>query len=370
CTGCENFVTDKEATENNGVCPDHQRPYEKLSEENYYLKASQFSEQIRTAVETNKLRIVPEFRKREFLDLIKDGVKDVSVSRPRKNLSWGITVPGDETQVMYVWLDALSNYITVLGYPNDTTWQDFWPADVQVVGKDILRFHAGIWPAILLGLGLPLQKVLLVHGFVNVGGVKMSKSLGNGVEPMEVIQTYGTDAFRYYFSRHVPTQDDGDFTWERFEIAYNSELGNDLGNLVQRVAAMITRYQSGVIGDKPQPEHDMGPYHVAMENFEFNKAIDEVWVTVQALNRYLEQVKPWEIAKQRDTDTEAAEHLSEVLAYVSGALLQIADMLLPFMPATAKAIHDLFEADVIPAVVTPLFPKIYKHTPDPHAVQA
>lgn len=370
CTGCENFVTDKEATENNGACPDHQRPYEKLSEENYYLKASQFSEQIRTAVETDKLRIVPEFRKREFLDLIKDGIKDVSVSRPRKDLSWGITVPGDETQVMYVWLDALSNYITVLGYPNDTTWQDFWPADVQVVGKDILRFHAGIWPAILLGLGLPLQKVLLVHGFVNVGGVKMSKSLDNGVEPMEVIQTYGTDAFRYYFSRHVPTQDDGDFTWERFEIAYNSELGNDLGNLVQRVAAMITRYQSGVIGDKPQPEHDMGPYHMAMENFEFNKAIDEVWVTVHALNRYLEQVKPWEIAKQRDTDTEAAEHLSEVLAYVSGALLQIADMLLPFMPASAKAIHDIFEPDVIPSVVTPLFPKIYKHTPDPHAVQA
>lgn len=134
------------------------------------------------------MKIVPEFRKREFLELIKDGIKDVSVSRPRKNLAWGVSVPGDESQVMYVWLDALSNYITVLGYPDNESWRDYWPADVQVVGKDILRFHAGIWPAMLMGLDLPLPKVLLVHGHVNVGGTKMSKSLGNGVEPNDVIK--------------------------------------------------------------------------------------------------------------------------------------------------------------------------------------
>lgn len=367
CTGCENFVTDKEATTNNGTCPDHQKPYERLSEENYYFKASQFSDQIRTSIETGKLRIVPEFRKNEFLELIKDGIKDVSVSRPRKNLSWGISVPGDDTQVMYVWLDALSNYITVLGYPDREEWREYWPADVEVVGKDILRFHAGIWPAMLMGLDLPLPKVLLVHGFVGVGGVKMSKSLGNGVGPTEVIDAYGTDAFRYYFSRHIPTQEDGDFTWEKFESAYNNELGNDLGNLVQRVAAMITRYQAGVIGDAAQAEHDMGPYRSAMDAFEFNRALDIVWNTIRSLNQFLENVKPWEIAKQREKDTEAAEHLAEVLAHAVSTLIQVADLLQPFMPTTAEIIHATFDTGVVPAGVTPLFPKMYLHTEDPRA---
>jgi len=370
CVGCEAFVTDKEATDNNGICPDHNQPYQRLSEENYYFKASQFSEQIREAITTNRLRIIPEFRKLEFLELIKDGVKDVSVSRPRKNLGWGISVPGDESQVMYVWIDALSNYLTVLGYPDQPEWSEYWPADVQVVGKDILRFHAGIWPAMLLGLDVPLPKTLLVHGFVSVGGTKMGKSLGNGISPHEVIEAYGTDAFRYYFSRHIPTQDDGDFTWEKFENAYNNELGNDLGNLVQRVAAMIQRYQAGVIGDGPQAEHDMGPYHEAMEHFEFNKAMDVTWNTVRSLNGYLENVKPWEIAKKRDTDTDAADHLSEVLAHASSTLIQIADLLTPFMPSTAATIHGMFDSGVVPAEITPLFPKIYLHTQDPRAPKA
>ena len=196
---------------------------------------------------------------------------------------------------------------------------------------------------------------------------KMSKSLSNGVEPMEVINSYGADAFRYYFSRHIPTTDDGDFTWEKFETAYNTELGNDLGNLVQRVAAIVTRYQAGVIGDAPQAEHDMGPYREAMQNFEFSRALDEVWNTVRALNQYLEHVKPWEIAKAREKDTDAAEHLTEVLAYASSTLLQVADLLVPFMPGTAQAIHRIFETVVIPGDVVPLFPKIYLHTQDPRA---
>ena len=231
CQGCEAFVTDTEAAENNGVCPDHKTPYQRLSEENYYFKTSAFSDKIREAIESGRMKIVPEFRKKEFLALIGNGLQDVSVSRPRKNLSWGVAVPDDDSQVMYVWLDALSNYITVIGYPDRTEeWQSFWPADVQVVGKDILRFHAGIWPAMLMALDLPLPKVLLVHGFINVNGAKMSKSLGNGVGPSDIVPHYGVDAFRYYFLRHVPTQEDGDFTWERFEAAYNGELGNDLGN--------------------------------------------------------------------------------------------------------------------------------------------
>jgi len=366
CMGHEAFFTDKEVEATSGTCSDHQTPYQRVSEENYYLKASAFTEQIHAAIESGKMKIVPDFRRKEFLEMIKDGVQDVSISRPKKNLSWGVPVPGDPEQIMYVWLDALANYITILGYPDKEGWQEYWPADVQIMGKDILRFHAGIWPAMLLGLGLPLPKKLMVHGFVNVAGAKMSKTVGNVVDPNEVIDNYGLDAFRYFFSRHIPSLDDGDFTWEKFETAYNTELGNDLGNLVQRVGAMVTRYQAGVIGDAPQAEHDMRRYHEAMTNLQFDSALDEVWQMVRSLNQYIENVKPWEIAKNKDKDTDAENHLGEVLATAVGGLLQVADLLVPFLPGTAKAIHTSFETGVVqPQGV--LFPKIYRYTPDPHS---
>lgn len=365
CVGHEAFFTDKEVEATGGVCPDHQKPYEQVAEENYYLRTSSFSDKIREAIESGKMQIVPEFRKNEFLELMKDGLPDVSISRPRKSLSWGVPVPNDPDQVIYVWLDALSNYITVLGYPDQEQWREFWPADIQVIGKDILRFHAGIWPAMLLGLGLPLPKKLLVHGFVNVGGAKMSKTVGNVVDPIEIIDNYGMDAFRYFFSRHIPTQDDGDFTWEKFENAYNSELGNDLGNLVQRVASMVVRYQAGVIDRKTSGgEHDMSPYRKAFDNLQFDRAIDEAWVSIHSLNKYLETIKPWEIAKRRETDTEAAAHLNDVLSHAVGTLLQIGDLLHPFLPETAAKIHEIFESGVVKADGV-LFPRIYNHTPDP-----
>lgn len=367
CMGHEAFFTEKEVAETNGVCPDHQTPYEKVSEENYYLRTSDFTDKIREAIETGRMEIVPEFRKNEFLELMKDGLKDVSISRPKKNLTWGIPVPGDHDQIMYVWLDALANYITVLGYPDHDGWQEYWPADVQVVGKDILRFHAGIWPAMLMGLELPLPKKLLVHGFVNVGGAKMSKTVGNVVDPVEIIDTYGLDAFRYFFARHIPTQDDGDFTWEKFENAYNNELGNDLGNLVSRVASMITRYQAGVIGDTPKGEHDMEPYRQAIVELRFDRALDEVWLMVRSLNQYLENVKPWEIAKQRQTEADAEQHLGEVLGHAVNTLLQVAHLLEPFMPNAAAAIQKTFASGVVVPIEGEggLFPKIYNHTPNP-----
>jgi len=369
CMGHEAFFTDKEVKETEGVCPDHQTPYERVSEENYYLKTSAFSEKIREAIETDRMQILPAFRKHEFLELMKDGLKDVSISRPKKNLTWGVPVPGDPEQIMYVWLDALANYITVLGYPDKPEWQDFWPADVQVIGKDILRFHAGIWPAMLIGLDLPLPKRLLVHGFVHVGGAKMSKTVGNVVDPNEIIDQYGVDAFRYFFARHIPTQDDGDFTWEKFENAYNNELGNDLGNLIQRVASMVSRYQSGVIGDAPLGDHDMKPYYDAMNNLEFNSALDEVWETVRALNKFIEVTKPWEIAKGREKDPDAEGHLAEVLSHAVGTLLQIAEQLTPFLPETAGAIKSIFSTGVIVPLGREggLFPKIYLRTADPRA---
>ena len=365
--GEESFVSDKVATENNGISPDHGIPYERLSEENYFFKVSAFSSKIREAIETDKIKIVPKFRKQEILNLIDEGLEDVSISRPRKSLSWGVSVPDDPNHVMYVWFDALSNYLSVLGYPQDETWREYWPADLQVVGKDILRFHAIIWPAMLLGLGLPLPKVILAHGHISSNGRKMSKTIGNVVDPYEVVDNYGADAFRYYFSRHVPTLTDGDFTWERFETAYNTELSNDLGNLVQRATGMITRYQAGVIGDVTQNEHDMKEYHDAMKNYQFDEALASVWGKVRALNQYIDNIKPWEIAKKVETDSEAKEHLADVLSYIAGALLQVGDLLMPFMPTTARKINAIFETGVVQFDGEPLFPKIYLHTADPRS---
>lgn len=371
CVGHEAFFTDKEVQASDGVCPDHGTRYEQVSEENYFFKTSAFTEKIVAALHDGTMEIYPEYRKAEFLELIKDGLADVSVSRPKRNLSWGVPVPDDPDQVMYVWIDALANYITVIGYPDrPQEFSTFWPADVEVIGKDILRFHAGIWPAMLLGMGLQLPKKLLVHGHINVSGTKMSKTIGNVVDPIEVIDNYGLDAFRYYFARHIPTLDDGDFTWEKFESAYNGELGNDLGNLIQRVAGMITRYQAGVIGTSNQTEHDMTAYHDAMASLQFNKAFDEVWDMVRSLNQYIDSVKPWEIAKQRDTDPEAEPHLAEVLAHCAGALVQIGDLLVPFMPATATAIHSTFDSGVVQIQDGVLFPKIYRYTEDPRAPKA
>lgn len=371
CQGCEAFYTEKEVAEQGGICRNHKTPFERLSEENYYLRISEFTEKIIEAIQSDKMKIVPKFRKKEFLKFLENGLEDVSISRPKKNLSWGVPVPSEPSQVMYVWIDALANYLSVIGYPDrHDEWVEFWPANVQVIGKDILRFHAGIWPAMLLGLGLPLPKQLLVHGHISSGGMKMSKSVGNVVDPNEIIDNYGLDAFRYYFSRHIPTLDDGDFTWEKFEKAYNNELGNDLGNLISRVANMIKRYQSGVIGDIPGDEFDLHNYENHMKNLEFNKAMDEVWVLVRAHNQYIENVKPWEIAKLAKESKDEENHLAEVLAHSAGGILQIAKMLEPFMPETAEKINTIFASGVIrDKEIGILFPKIYLKTEDPRAAK-
>lgn len=363
CVGCESFVTPQQAAANNGVCPDHKTPYQQLSEENYYFKLSAFGEQIRQSLVGGEFKIVPSFRQNEILQLIKEGLHDISISRPKKHLSWGVPVPGDDNQVMYVWFEAVLNYLSVLGYPDQPNFKTFWPPDVWVGGKDILRFHAAILPAIVIALDLPLPKVLLVHGHVLNSGDKMSKTVGNVVSPLDIIGTYGVDAFRYYFLRHVPTIDDGDFTWEKFENAYNNELGNELGNLVQRVVSMINRYQNGVIGDMPRPKHDAGTFAAEMHDLRLDRALEAIWVAVRNLNVYLEEVKPWEIAK----NPENAEHLQEVLAYAAGSLTQVADLLWPFLPTTAETIKKIFEGGQISPYKGVLFPKIYQHTADPRA---
>jgi methionyl-tRNA synthetase len=332
--------------------PDHPQAYQKLEEENYFFRLSKYTDQIQTALETESFLVVPKTRRNEVLSLLKDGLEDISISRPKDKLSWGIPVPGDKDQVMYVWFEALMNYLTVLGYPEHDDFKQFWPANVQVIGKDITRFHAAIWPGMLMSLGLPLPKMLYVHGHITRDGKAMSKSLGNGIAPQEVIDKYGLDPYRYYFLRHIPSYEDGDFSWETFEAAYNNELANELGNAVQRTAAMIMKYQGGLVGDIPPGEHDTAQYQEAIKDCRFDRALDEVWERVRGLNQYIDEEKPWVIAKDGDE-----EHLREVLATQASDLLQIADLLEPFLPDTAVKIRNVFKEGVVRPIEGTLFPK-------------
>ncbi len=352
CTGHEAFFTEAQVKENGGKCADHDREYEKIEEENYFFKLSAFSDQISAKINDGSFRVIPETRRNEILNVFREGLEDVSVSRPKEKIGWGIPVPGDPKQVMYVWFEALMNYITVLGYPEHQDFKDYWPADVQVIGKDILRFHAAIWPGMLLALGLPLPKTLYVHGFINIDGQKMSKSLGNSVFPHEIIEKYGVDAFRYYFLRHIPSYDDGDFSWQRFEEVYNSELANELGNAVNRTVAMINKYQQGIIGDIPDSEHDIGMYDQALTDCRFDKAIEEVWEQVRGLNQFIEEEKPWVLAKNKEED-----HLREVLANMVSDLIEIAELLEPFMPETSQKIIYMFNTGIVKPIEGTLFPK-------------
>ncbi len=358
CTGDEEFFSETIVKENNGVCPDHNRPYEKIEEENYFFRLSKYTDQIKEAIVSNSFTVIPKTKRNEILSVIEEGLEDISISRPKDKIGWGIPVPGDDTQVMYVWFEALMNYITVLGYPEHQDFADFWPADIQVVGKGILRFHAAIWPGMLLGLKIDLPKVLYVHGYVTVNDQKMSKSLGNAVSPLEVVEAYSADVFRYYFLRHVPSYDDGDFSWDKLEAAYNNELANELGNAVQRTSAMINKYQNGAIGDIPGAEHDLAQYTEAIKLCKFDRALDEVWEQVRGLNQYIDEAKPWKVAKEGDED-----HLREILAYQVSCLLEIAELLDPFMPETATKIRGIFETGLIVPIMGTLFPKADKDAP-------
>jgi len=352
CTGCEAFVSDAVAKEHKGICPHHDKPYEKLEEENYFFKLSNYTDKVREAIEQGSFQIIPSTRKHEILQVLKDGLEDISISRPKDKISWGITVPNDKNQVMYVWFEALMNYITVLGYPEHEDFKKFWPANIQVIGKDIIRFHAAIWPGMLLALGLKLPERLYVHGFINVDGQKMSKSIGNVVHPKEIIDKYGTDAFRYFFLRHISSYEDGTFSWDRLHEAYNNELANELGNAVQRTVAMVQQYQNGLIGVIPPSNHDVAPFNDALEKCRFDQALDEVWEQVRGLNQYIDEQKPWIINKNGDSD-----HLREVLAYQVSCLLEVADLLTPFMPQTADNIRLTFADGGINTKPGILFPR-------------
>ena len=352
CTGDEAYFTEVEVKANKGICPNHNRPYERLEEENYFFKLSKYGPKIAEVIKNDSFRILPATRRNEILSLIESGLEDISISRPKDKISWGIDVPGDDSQVIYVWFEALMNYLSGLGYPDNSDFIDYWPPKIQVIGKDIIRFHAAIWPAILLGLKIKLPATLYVHGFINIEGQKMSKSLGNSISPEDIVSNYGTDPLRYYLLRHIPSYADGDFSIDKFTDSYNHELANELGNALSRTLAMVDQYLGGKVGEVPTPSHDLAAYEQAIKDCRLDKALEDVFEQIRGLNQYIEEEKPWQLAKSKDH-----EHLREVLAYQVGSLIQIADLLEPFLPDTALKIKTAFKNGQTNKMTETLFPK-------------
>ncbi|MCX6760546.1 MAG: class I tRNA ligase family protein [Candidatus Nealsonbacteria bacterium] len=346
CVGCEAFITNKDLAA--GKCKIHQKEPEIIEEENYFFKLSKYSKEIGEAIEKDKIKITPEGRKNEMLSFIGQGLEDVSFSRPRKDLKWGIPVPGDESQTIYVWADALVNYLSALGYPDDN-FKKFWPPDVHCLGKDILRFHATIWLGMLLSLKLPLPKNIFVHGFITSNGQKMSKSLGNVVDPFELVKKYGTDPVRYFLLREITSTEDGDFTYEKFEQRYTSDLAKGLGNLVSRVATLAKKYSlpSDVFA-KGQVKKEISAvqekYQKALSDLKFNEALISVWELIGFCDRYIEKEKPWE----------GKENAKEVIVDLLSTIKEIARLLEPFLPQTSKEVAEQLKSEKIKA----LFPRI------------
>jgi len=342
CVGHEAFITEKELVD--GKCPDHGTVPEFLKEENYFFRLSKYTEPIKAKILAGEFEIYPATRKNEILALLESGLEDVSFSRPRK-ADWpkglGVPVPGDESQVMYVWCDALANYITALGYGgDDTLYKKFWPANVHVIGKDILRFHAAIWPGMLLSAGIPLPKSLLVHGFITSGGKKMSKTLGNVIDPEELLAEYGTDAVRYFLARHISPFEDGDITREAFKDAYNADLANGLGNLVARIMQLAQTHLEK--GTRPEALDFPKEYTEAIEKFEVNKALELVWERIKLLDQQITDTEPFKVVK---TDPEKGKALIRALTQ---ELYLIARMINPYMPATNKIIKEAIVANKKP----------------------
>lgn len=354
CVGCEQYYNESELI--NGLCPEHGTRPDLIEEENYFFRLSRYGEQLYDLISSDRYRVIPETRKNEVLSFISRGLQDFSVSRSQQRAKgWGIPVPGDPSQVIYVWFDALTNYITALDYAHHgSLYQRYWvenPHRVHTIGKGVIRFHAIYWPAMLLSAKVPLPQTLFVHGYINIGGTKMSKSLGNVVDPVAIVDEYGTDAVRYYLLRGVSPTGDSSFTVEQFESRYNADLANDLGNLLNRTVSMIGRYREGAIpapGGQTPLEHSVqevaarAPEAVtrAMDEYDPQSALNAVWELVSRTNKYVEESAPWTLAKQaRGGDAEADNRLSTSLYTLCEALRVIAALLEPFIPSTAGRIR-------------------------------
>jgi methionyl-tRNA synthetase len=365
CVGCEQFLEHDELE--NGLCPEHRKLPEVVEEENWFFRLSRYERPIREALAAGRLRFEPRDRAREIERFLEAGLRDVSASRSRARArGWGIPVPGDPEQVIWVWFDALANYLATLGYPSDEArCRRFWnDADrrVHCIGKGIVRFHAVIWPALLLAAGLPLPTTLWVHGYVTVDGQKIGKSRGNAVEPASITERFGVDGLRYFLLRHVGAKQDADIDAARVEAVYRSELADDLGNLLARTTALLRRHPLSA-GNPPSGLDPSGEalaararelqseVDVAMDRFATDDALRAIWGVISAANRHLADTAPWALAK----DPTRADSVEAILAHTASALRAIARALVPFLPTTAKAIEAALADVAVPLPV--LFPK-------------
>jgi methionyl-tRNA synthetase len=347
CVGCELEKTDSELIE--GRCPVH--PNLELSlvdEENYFFKFSNYQQKLLDLYESRPDFVVPENRLREIKEFVKSGLKDFSISRIASKMPWGVPVPGDESQVMYVWFDALVNYISTLGWPHETDAFTFWPG-VQVAGKDNLRQQSAMWQAMLMSAGVAPSKQIFIHGFITAAGQKMSKSLGNVVDPFDEVKEYGTDALRYYLLREIPSHDDGDFSRQRMEDRY-AELANRLGNLVSRVAAMSVKYFDGKL-DEVQIDWSNREKKLeqAMRDYDLKTYLDEIFSVVDEANEEVDKKEPFKLVKQ---DEASAKH---VLSSIASQIRWIARALAPVLPQTSEEILRRYDTVII--VGDGLFPR-------------
>jgi methionyl-tRNA synthetase len=327
-----------------------------VEEENYFFRLSRYAGDLYRLIESDQLQILPVTRKNEVLSFIRAGLHDFSISRSRTRAhGWGIPVPGDPEQVIYVWFDALGNYITALDYAGEgPLYQHYWvdnPRRVHIIGKGINRFHTIYWPAMLLSAGAPLPTTIFIHGYVTLGGEKVSKSLGNVIDPAELVEQYGAEPLRFYLLREIKMSEDGDFTLERFILAHNADLADQLGNLLSRFAGMVNRYYEGCVPapasdslaelDRPLIDLAAGlPRRVegAMNQFAPHEALAAIWELIGAANKYIVAVRPWELAKQRGADQDAEKRLATTLYNLAEALRLAAFYLSPFLPAAAAAV--------------------------------